>query len=130
MREAPGSIPGAAPLFDLMNFTVGCDLVKIVRIERLVEKYGTRFLRKVSPNLIQQPVTNVISRVSGMWAVREAAYKAWYQMSPEEAKWSKVYVEHNGIRPIVKLNSKKNVQVQASVSHDGGFTMAICVCYQ
>lgn len=110
-----------------MICAIGCDLVQNSRVKTLLERYGERFLRKVTTDRFIS--VNEYKRVSGMWAVREAAFKACYQIETAKAKWSSIRVTHDGKMPIIRLNGS-SIKVQSSVSHDGEYTMAVCLLIQ
>ncbi|MBZ7928756.1 holo-ACP synthase [Campylobacter molothri] len=111
---------------------VGCDIISIDRIEMIYQKHKKNFLDKfLNPKeqlLIKSPAS-----LAGFWAAKEAASKALGtgisdlcgfldieiykdEKNAPKLQYSKKIMEHFCIK-----------QTSLSISHDGGFAIAIVV---
>ena len=114
-------------------YTIGVDLIEVVRIEQAVARWGERFLRRVyTPAEIEYCGSRAAS-LAARWAAKEAASKAlgtgW---APQEAHdagwidWTEIEVERlpSG-QPSLRLHGKASERAdilgvsgwQLSLSH-------------
>lgn len=118
----------------------GVDLVDIPRIERILERYGDRFLERVySPNEIRSSRKRP-AELAARFAAKEAVSKALgvgvRVLSPSGIGWQDVETlnESSG-KPYLRLHGRAAALAQAqnltewaiSLSHDGGFAIAFVV---
>ena len=111
---------------------IGIDIVVISRIEKLIEKFGnralSRFLNDDEILLVKSPST-----ASGFWAVKEAASKAigtgigkkcgFHDMVITKSKKNAPKLKYSKkIRKKFKIKS-----TSLSITHDGGFAIAVVV---
>ncbi len=109
---------------------IGIDIVKISRIEALLEKHSqkalTRFLTKEEIALAKTPQT-----VAGFYAAKEAVAKALGCGISRECGFHDIHLhkDHNGApyftlaKPIVTAYGI--TETALSITHDGGFAIAV-----
>ena len=110
---------------------VGCDIVRVSRVERLCALYGyAKVYRKlcnnvkmISPNEQKQLSPQSLA---GRWALREAACKAM-----NVPLLSVRLCELKNIKPEIVIDrvDMQNVLIESSISHDGDYAMAVVVAY-
>jgi holo-[acyl-carrier protein] synthase len=111
---------------------LGIDIVVILRIEKMIEKFGNRalnrFLSKKEIALAKTP-----SNAAGFWAAKEAASKAIGTGIGKTCRFKdiKISKDKNGAP---KLKYKKDIRKQfkikkssLSITHDGGFAIAAVI---
>jgi len=107
---------------------VGVDLASIARIERVHQRFSRRFLERfLTPAEIAycggQP-----ARWAARWAAKEALFKALSATTfPPPFRSVEILPGADG-RPVVALDPARiapGVQVDVSISHDGGFAVAV-----
>jgi len=113
---------------------IGIDMVSIERIEKMIERFGNkaleRFLSQKEIKLVKRPST-----AAGFWAAKEAASKAIKTGIGKECGFHDIKIsktEKNA--PIIKYRKKirkkfKIKSTEVSISHDGGFAIAIVQNY-
>ncbi len=109
---------------------IGIDIVVISRIERLMEKFGTktldRFLNEEEKLLIKSPST-----AAGFWAAKEAASKALGTGIGKECGFHDIKIsktKNNAPKIKYKKHIRKKFKIQnssLSITHDGGFAIAV-----
>lgn len=109
---------------------IGIDLVKIDRIEKMLERFGDKALKRfLSPEeitLIKKP-----SRAAGFWAAKEAASKALQTGIGSECGFMdiKLSLSPKGA-PLINFSKKiyDNFSIKSaslSITHDAGFAIAV-----
>ncbi|MGM0622620.1 MAG: holo-ACP synthase [Campylobacterota bacterium] len=109
---------------------VGVDIVLISRIEKLLQTKGERFLGRVlhakEQSLVQSPQS-----IAGFWAAKEAVAKALGCGIGSELGFLdiEIYKTAKG-QPKLQLSQHivqkyKIVDSSLSISHDGGFAIAV-----
>ena len=109
---------------------IGIDIVVISRIEKMIEKFGSkalkRFLTKKEILLIKSPST-----AAGFWAAKEAASKAIGTgigaiCSFHDIKITKSAKNAPLLKYRKKIRKKFNIKnTSLSITHDGGFAIAV-----
>ena len=109
---------------------IGIDLVSINRIEKMIERFGNkalkRFLSKEEISLVKRGST-----AAGFWAVKEAASKAigtgiGKECSFHDIKISKTKRNAPKVKFKKKIRKKYNIKKSVvSITHDAGFAIAI-----
>ncbi|MEA3498421.1 MAG: holo-ACP synthase [Campylobacterota bacterium] len=109
---------------------IGVDIVVISRIEKLIEKFGSktlkRFLSDDEINLVKSPST-----AAGFWAAKEAASKAigtgiGAKCSFHDIKITKTKKNAPKLKYKKKIRKKFNIKNSSlSITHDGGFAIAV-----
>ncbi len=109
---------------------IGVDIVVISRVEKMIEKFGDkalkRFLSDDEIKLVKNPTS-----AAGYWAAKEAASKALGTGIGEECSFLDIKLSktHKGAPKISfskKLINGFNIKDSSlSISHDGGFAIAV-----
>ncbi|RLA79599.1 MAG: holo-ACP synthase [Epsilonproteobacteria bacterium] len=109
---------------------IGIDIVVISRIEKMIEKFGEkalrRFLNDDEMRLIKSPST-----ASGFWAAKEAASKAIGTGIGKECSFYDIKItktKENAPKIKYKKRLRKKFRIQnssLSITHDGGFAIAV-----
>lgn len=118
------------------NSKIGIDIVQISRIERILEKYNEkflkRFLRKKEIKLLESKAF-APSTVAGFFASKEACAKALGVGISKHLTFRDIilsYAHTNAPRISLSKRAKKYFGIQAlslSISHDGGFAIAVVI---
>jgi holo-[acyl-carrier protein] synthase len=109
---------------------IGIDIIEIKRIEKLIEKFGDkalkRFLNDSEINQIESP-----SSAAGLWAAKEAFSKALGTGIGKDCSFHDIEILKNeknkpffSSTTLRKFNIKK---ADLSISHDGGFAIAAVI---
>lgn len=109
---------------------IGIDLIKIDRIEKMIERFGnkalSRFLSEDEIKLIKKP-----TRAAGFWAAKEAASKALQTGIGSECGFMdiKLSLSSKGA-PLINFSDKihQNFSIKSaslSITHDAGFAIAV-----
>jgi holo-[acyl-carrier protein] synthase len=111
---------------------IGTDIIQIDRIDKLVKRYGIKFKQRfLSPKEIA--VARRIETIAGFWAAKEAISKALGCGIGAQLSFHDIIIakNHKGA-PYFKLTKEaqkahriKNASL--SISHDGGFAIAVVV---
>jgi holo-[acyl-carrier protein] synthase len=123
-----------------MTLATGVDLVEIPRVERLLARYGNRFLRRVySPDEIRfsrgRP-PELAARFAAKEAVSKALGVGVRVLSPEGITWHEVEtLNKQSGQPYLILRGRAQSLAEAqglhtwsvSLSHDGGLAIAFVV---
>lgn len=111
---------------------IGIDITVIARIEKLLEKYNTKYLNKfLSSSEIN--IAKTSATIAGFWAAKEAASKAigtgiGKKCSFLDIKISKTKQNAPKIKYNKKIRKKYNIKKSyLSITHDGGFAIAVVV---
>jgi holo-[acyl-carrier protein] synthase len=94
-----------------MSLSVGVDLVELARIQRVVERYGERFLVRVYTPAELARYRNRLPELAARFAAKEAVSKALgvglNHISPEGIGWQEVEVlpDSRG-KPMVHLSGR------------------------
>jgi len=111
---------------------IGIDITQISRIERLIEKFGDKALKKFLTKKEIKLVKNG-STAAGFWAAKEAASKAistgiGKECSFYDIKISKTKNNAPKIKYKKHIRKKFNIKYSSvSITHDGGFAIAVVV---
>lgn len=125
---------------------LGCDILKVARIESIVSRQGlggsalTRFSRRILHQNELETFTKlrsnddtrgVVDLLSGSWCVKEAVYKSLDHGDQEGFRfrqWFKGNDPHG--RPFIGgtyLDDRPNETFVVSISHDGGIIMSTVI---
>lgn len=115
--------------------SVGVDLISIARMERLYARFQMRalerFLNADEIALVRNPAS-----VAGFWAAKEACAKALKCGIGKELGFHDILLNRSPKgAPIIsliqqKLESFKVESLSVSISHDGGFAVAVVAVVQ
>jgi holo-[acyl-carrier protein] synthase len=111
---------------------VGTDIIQIQRIDKLVKRYGIKFKQRfLSKNEIA--VAKRIETIAGFWAAKEAISKALGCGIGDQLSFHDIVIakDHRGA-PYFKLTQEAQKahrikEASLSISHDGGFAIAVAV---
>ena len=107
-------------------------MVVISRIEKLIERFGQKALKKFLSDdeisLVKRPAT-----AAGFWAAKEAASKAIGTGIGSQCSFCDIKISKTK-KNAPKIKYKKHLQKQfniknssLSITHDGGFAIAVVV---
>ena len=111
---------------------VGTDIVSIHRIERSIEHFGERFLRRYLNPGEYSPKSRS-SSLAGYWAAKEAVAKALGCGIGSELGFHDILLHKNSKgAPSFTLSEEAMrrfpiAESSLSISHDGGFAIAVVV---
>ncbi|WP_457607490.1 holo-ACP synthase [Nitratifractor sp.] len=111
---------------------VGTDLVSIERIDRSIERFGDRFLRRYL-SAEELATARSVASLAGYWAAKEAIAKALGCGIGAELSFHDIRLEKNPKgAPSFRLTERaaRRFPVQdssLSISHDGGFAIAVAI---
>ena len=111
---------------------IGIDISIIARIEKMVDRFGDKALRKFLNKKEIKLVKN-ISTAAGFWAAKEAASKAIGTGIGKECSFFDIKISKSKSgQP--KLKYKKDIRKKfgikksfVSITHDGGFAIAVVI---
>lgn len=102
-------------------YTIGVDLIEVVRIEQAVARWGDRFLQRVYTPAEIGYCAGRASSLAARWAAKEAVSKAlgtgWAPQAPHEAgwiNWPEIEVERRPSgEPGLRLHGKAQARADA-----------------
>lgn len=113
---------------------IGIDIVSVSRIEKNITRYGKGFLQKfLLPTEIALVVDEKgfkIPTIAGFWAAKEACSKALGTGISKELRFFDMEILKNHKNaPYIKISKKSfNIKnIALSISHDGGFSIAVVI---
>jgi holo-[acyl-carrier protein] synthase len=116
-----------------MIYGIGCDIIKISRIERLLEKNGEKFLNRVysEEELGSAPVepTQYSAYLAKRFAAKEAFAKALGTGIGEEIAFNRISIlnDQKG-RPYIKTDEKySKLKIHLSISDERTYAIAYVV---
>ena len=109
---------------------IGIDIVKIDRIEKMINRFGQKALERfLSPDELALVSSNATA--AGFWAVKEAASKALGCGIGSEFGFHDIRIQKSEKNaPFILLSHSiiEEFQVESaevSITHDGGFAVAV-----
>ena len=111
---------------------IGIDISIIARIERMIERFGNKALEKFLSKKEIILVKNA-STATGFWAAKEAASKAIGTGIGKECSFFDIKISKSKKgQPLLKykkhIRKKFNIKESSlSITHDGGFAIAVVV---
>jgi len=114
---------------------VGTDIIQIQRVEKLVTRFGIKFKQRyLSPKEIA--VARRVETLAGFWAAKEAISKALGCGIGAKLTFHDIIIakDHLGA-PYFRLTKEaqkvhKIKSSSLSISHDGGFAIAVVIIIQ
>ena len=111
---------------------IGTDIIQIERIETLINKYDIKFKQK---NLCENEIklAKKVETLAGFWAAKEAIAKALGCGIGADLTFHDIHISktHKGAPYFVLTHhaqqTHKIVDSSLSISHDGGFAIAVVV---
>jgi len=111
---------------------IGIDIAIIVRIEKMINRFGDKALEKFLSKKEIKLVKNT-STAAGFWAAKEAACKAIGTGIGAECSFFDIKISKTKKgQPLIKykkhLRKKFKIkQSSLSITHDGGFAIAVVI---
>ncbi len=109
---------------------IGIDIIKIVRMKKMIDKFGEKALLRFLSNeeilLVKSHKT-----AAGFWAVKEACSKALGVGISRECSFHDITIfKSTKGAPLLKLSEKlmKNFNIKSSsvsITHDGDYAIAV-----
>ncbi|WP_104748097.1 holo-ACP synthase [Helicobacter cetorum] len=112
---------------------VGVDIVSISRIERSLERFKMKFLERFLSSSEIDLCKDKPSTIAGFFALKEACSKALKVGIGKELSFLDIHISKSPKNaPLVTLSKEKmdyfKIQsLNASISHDAGFAIAVVV---
>lgn len=113
---------------------IGIDMISIERIEKMVNKFGTKALNRFL-NEDEQFLAKSSKTIAGFWVVKEAASKALGTGIGAECGFKDVVISKTSKgAPILSFSDKVkdafNINNSSvSITHDGGFAVAVVIIF-
>jgi holo-[acyl-carrier protein] synthase len=111
---------------------IGTDIIAISRIEKAIEKHGNTFKERFL-NENEMALAKNSASIAGFWAAKEAISKAFGCGIGAELGFHDIIISknHKGA-PCFELSEKvtqnfPHTNSSLSISHDGGFAIAVVV---
>ncbi len=111
---------------------VGTDIIRIERIKKLIDRYGDTFKQRYLANE-EITMAKKVETLAGLWAAKEAISKALgCGIGAQLAFHDIVIAKDDKGAPYFRLTKEaqkvfKITSSSISISHDGGFAIAIAV---
>lgn len=111
---------------------IGTDIVQIDRIREMINKYGVRFQQRFLTDS-EIDASRKIESLAGMWAAKEAIAKALgCGIGADLAFHDIIIFKDQKGAPHFRLSQKAQAihqikNTSLSISHDGGFAIAIVI---
>ncbi len=119
----------------LITMKVGTDIIQIQRVEKLVTRFGIKFKQRFLSSK-EIAVARKIETLAGFWAAKEAISKALGCGIGGQLAFHDIIIakDHKGA-PYFRLTkeAQKVHQIKESslsISHDGGFAIAVVIIVQ
>jgi len=125
-----------------MEIYTGIDIVENQRIEKVIKKFGNKFLKRV---FTEEEINycmkqkNYIPCLSARFACKEACIKAFYQAFGKVLTFKQIEVKGEKGKPAeILLHPEKNKKLllsksyksSVSISHEKDFSVAIVLVYR
>jgi len=112
---------------------VGTDIVVIDRVSSSIQKFGDRFLKRVFSESELENLSKKPESIAGYWASKEALSKALGCGIGSELSFLDMSISKDSKNaPYIELSQEKKERfrvddISLSISHDGGFAIAVVV---
>jgi len=109
---------------------VGTDIVAIDRVEKALIKFGNRYKNKFLTQK-EQELSKKVESIAGYWASKEAISKALGCGIGKELSFLDIEIYKDSKNaPYFNLSSNSKFKIKQSslsISHDGGFAIAVVI---
>jgi len=107
---------------------IGTDIIQIDRIRKSIDRFGDKFLTKYL-NSREIQLIKTVENAAGFWAAKEAISKALGCGIGKDLSFHDIciYKTSKGA-PYFRINKHKHFNISSSslsISHDGGFAIAV-----
>ena len=109
---------------------IGIDLIKVSRMDKMIEKFGNKALEKFLSSSEIELVKNY-KTAAGFWAVKEATSKALGTGIGKECSFHDITITKTSkgapqIELSKSITTKFNIQdTSVSITHDGEYAIAV-----
>jgi holo-[acyl-carrier-protein] synthase len=103
---------------------VGIDIIEIIRMQNMIDRYGDRFLKKVFTDNEIQYVSNM-RRISESLAGRFAAKEAFIKALGRKVPWKLIDVLQSKGKPYIEYLGERYDGV--SISHERAYAVSVVV---
>lgn len=119
-----------------MTQSIGIDIAEIARLERLVDKYGSRFVERIlGPEelAVYSSRRDAVAYLAGRFAGKEAMVKALGEYLTVRPSLSGLQIlNDNGGRPYVKLppdveGQLGSARILVSISHETNYAVGMAI---
>ncbi len=111
-----------------MLISCGIDIVSVKRIERTLDRYGDRFLKKVFPEGVEycqkKRKGEFAGCIAARFALKEAVIKALSSIG-KEVGFRDITVTGGGKKLAINVKDSKELKFIYSISHEREFAIAV-----
>ncbi|TCK04026.1 holo-ACP synthase [Phorcysia thermohydrogeniphila] len=111
-----------------MLVSCGVDIVSVKRVERLLDKYGERFIRKVFPEGIdycfKKRKGELAGCIAARFALKEAVIKAFASIG-KRISFKDIVICGGGSHLTLKVKNFEDLKLLTSISHEKEYAVAI-----
>jgi len=111
---------------------IGIDIVSIPRIQKSIDNYGEKFLRRFL-NDCELELVKSAQNAAGLWAAKEAASKALGCGIGQHLSFHDMTIKKTDLgAPYITLSDKTSTnfnikKLNISITHDAGFCAAVAI---
>ena len=122
-----------------MAESIGIDITEIARIERLLDRYGDRFLGRIlgpDEQVIISSRRDSTTFVAGRFAAKEAVIKALGEYLTDRPPLSSLQIlNYQSGRPYLKLPDAlaaklAGIRILVSLSHERNYAVGMAICME
>jgi holo-[acyl-carrier protein] synthase len=112
---------------------IGTDIILISRIEKSIQKFGDKFMDRFLTPKEREELSQKVESIAGYWSAKEAISKALGCGIGKELSFHDIIIyKDKKNAPHFKLTPKaqqlhKIKTSSLSISHDGGFAIAVVI---
>ncbi len=111
-----------------MLLSCGIDIVSVKRVERLLNKYGKRFIRKVFPEGVdycfKKRKGEVAGCIAARFALKEATVKALSSVG-RKVSFKDIVIFGGGSSMSLKVKNCNDLRFVFSISHERDYAVAV-----
>ena len=130
---APGALDPTGAVVPVGTTELGIDIVKVERIRAALERFGSRFAKRVLTEAEQRYVRERPETMAGRWAAKEAVSKV-LGLGVRGIGWRDIEIERMPTgQPAVRLHGRAAARAEqlgmeriaVSISHESDYAVAI-----
>lgn len=111
-----------------MLLSCGVDIVSVKRVERLLDRYGERFIKKVFPEGVdycfKKRKGELAGCIAARFALKEATLKALYPLG-RQPRFRDICISGGGASISIKVKGCEDLVFLFSISHERDYAVAI-----
>ena len=126
-----------------MIIGIGTDIIDIRRIEKIIQKYGNKFIKRcfsIHEITRSESQFNIINSYAKRYAAKEACAKALGSGLARGVYWKDIEVRNNNLgKPIIILHNKatkilnqissKNTRIEVSLSDEKNYAISNVIIF-